>query len=114
MNPRTVQETAELFWLCLERQQNIIGPWEQFKLIPSILQRIAPLKRRITYRSPEPGVRLVCTMRVYDAEAAKALCAALEYNPVQSLALGYKEAQSQFYAAVQRYYVNESAMQYYQ
>lgn len=113
MNPRTVQETAELFWLCLERQQNIIGPWEQFKLIPSILQRIAPLRRRITYRSPEPGVRLVCTMRVYDAEAAKALCAALEYNPVQSLSRGYKVAQNEFYEAVQRYFEYRTACMYY-
>ncbi|AZF94982.1 hypothetical protein [Pectobacterium phage Zenivior_B1] len=113
MNPLTPRETAELFWLCLEQQRNCVGSWDVFKHIPPVLQVIAPLRRCITYRSTEKGVRLVRTMRMFDAEAAEKLCAVLDYNLVQSLASGYKEAQNEFYAAVQRYYECTLAYQYY-
>lgn len=113
MNTLTVRETAELFWLCLEQQRNCIGSWDTFKRIPAVLQPVAPVRRCITYRHPEKGVHLMCTMRVYDAEAAVRLCAALEYNPVQSLSRGYKVAQNEFYEAVQRYYEYRTACVYY-
>ncbi|AXY82049.1 hypothetical protein HOU72_gp38 [Pectobacterium phage Khlen] len=113
MNQLTPREVAVLYWQCLEQQRNCIGSWDVFKRIPAVLQPIAPVRRCITYRSPEKGVRLMCTMRMFDAEAAEKLCAVLEYNLVQSLASGYKEAQNEFYAAVQRYYECTLAYQYY-
>lgn len=113
MNPLTVRETAKLFWLCLEQQHNCIGSWDVFKRIPAVLQPVAPVRRCITYRHPEKGVSLMCTMRVYDVQQAQKLCAALEYNPVQSLSRGYKVAQNEFYEAVQQYFEYRTACIYY-
>lgn len=113
MNEFTPKEVAAMYWNCLEQQRNCVGSWDVFRKIPYVLQQVAPLRRVITYRSPEPGTRLKCTMRVFDAERAVRLCTALGYNPVQSLSLGYKVAQNEFYEAIQQYLEYHTACTYY-
>ena len=113
MTSLTATEVAELYWACLEAQRNVGCPWDVFKRIPPELQRVAPLERRITWRSPEPGVRLMGTMRVYSAERASALLAALEYDVVTELAKGYDVAKNNFITALQLYSQHINSLNYY-
>lgn len=113
MNPLTATETAELYWACLETQRNAGLPWDTFKRIPLHLQRISPLERRITWRSPEPGVRLMCTMRVYSAERAAALLTAIEYDILAELAKGYDVAKQSFITTLRVYSQHIISLNYY-
>ena len=113
MNPLTVDETAELYWQCLESQRNVGLSWDVFKCIPLHLQRVSPLERRITWRSPEPGVRLMCTMRVYSAERAAALLTAIEYDILAELAKGYDVAKQNFITALRMYFQHVISLNYY-
>ena len=113
MNLLTADETAELYWQCLKSQRNVGLPWDVFKRIPLHLQRISPLERRITWRSPEPGVRLMCTVRVYSAERAAALLTAIEYNILAELAKGYDAAKQNFITALRLYSQHIISLNYY-
>ena len=113
MNPLTIDEVGELYWQCLESQRNVGLPWGVFKRIPLHLQRVAPLERRITWRSPEPGVRLMCTMRVYSAERAAALLTAIEYDILAELARGYDVAKQNFITALRMYSQHIISLNYY-
>lgn len=103
VNALTAVETAELYWACLEAQRNVGLPWDVFKRIPRELKCICPLERRITWRSPEPGLRLMTTMRVYSAECAQEMLRAIEFDAVAALASGYKSAKANFIKAVVNY-----------
>lgn len=113
MNPLTLTEVAELYWQCLEAQRNVGLPWDVFKRIPLHLQRVSPLERRITWRSPEPGVRCMSTMRVYSAERAAELLTAIEYNILAELAKGYDVAKQNFIAALRLYSQHIISLNYY-
>ena len=113
MTPLTATETAELYWACLETQRNAGLPWDTFKRIPIELQRISPLERRLTWRSPEPGLRLLTTMRVYSAECAAELCQAIEYSILAELSNGYNSAKQNFITAVCKYQQNILSLNYY-
>lgn len=113
MNSLTPTEVAELYWQCLESQRNVGLPWDVFKRIPLHLQRVSPLERRITWRSPEPGVRLMCTMRVYSAERAAALLTAIEYDILAELAKGYDVAKQNFITALRMYSQHIISLNYY-
>lgn len=113
MTPLTAEETAKLYWQCLESQRNVGLPWDVFKRIPLHLQRISPLERRITWRSPEPGVHLMCTMRVYSAECAADLLAAIGFNILAELAKGYDVAKQNFITALRLYSQHIISLNYY-
>lgn len=113
MTPLTATETAELYWACLETQRNAGLPWDTFKRIPIELQRISPLERRLTWRSPEPGLRLLTTMRVYSAGCAAELCRAIEYSILAELSNGYASAKQNFITAVCKYQQNILSLNYY-
>lgn len=113
MNPLTVDETAELYWKCLESQRNAGLSWGVFKRIPQHLQRVAPLERRITWRRPEPGLRCMGTTRVYSAERAANLLAAIEYDIMAELTKGYDVAKQNFIAALRAYSRHIIALNYY-
>lgn len=113
MNPLTADETAELYWLCLREQRNVGLSWDVFKRIPLELRRIAPLERRITWRSPEPGVRLMCCMRVYSAERAQTLLTAIEYDILAELAKGYDVAKQNFITALRLYSQHITSLNHY-
>lgn len=112
MNPLTADETAELYWQCLEYQRNVGLPWDVFKRIPLHLQRVSPLERRITWHSPEPGLRLMSTTRVYSAERAAELLAAIEYDILAELAKGYDVAKQNFTTALRLYSQHISSLNY--
>ena len=113
MIPLTATETAELYWACLESQRNVGLPWDVFKRIPLHLQRVSPLERRITWRSPEPGLRLMSTMRVYSAERAADLLTAIDYDILAELANGYDVAKQNFITALRMYSQHIISLNYY-
>ena len=113
MNPLTADETAELYWQCLESQRNVGLSWDVFKRIPKELQRVSPLERRITWRSPEPGLRLMSTMRVYSAERAANLLTAIEFDILAELANGYAVAKQNFITALRLYQQHIISLNYY-
>ena len=113
MNPFTAEETAELYWLCLRDQRNAGLSWDVFKRIPVHLQRVSPLERRLTWRSPEPGLRLLTTMRVYSAERAAALLTAIEYDILAELSKGYDVAKQNFITALRLYSQHTISLNYY-
>ena len=113
MNTLTAEETAELYWQCLESQRNVGLSWDVFKRIPLHLQRVSPLERRITWRSPEPGLRLMSTMRVYSAERAAELLAAIGYDILAELAKGYDVAKQNFIIALRLYSQHIISLNYY-
>ena len=113
MTTLTETEVAELYWQCLESQRNVGLPWDVFKRIPLHLQRVSPLERRITWRSPEPGLRCMSTMRVYSAERAAALLAAIEYDILAELAKGYDVAKQNFITALWLYSQHIISLNYY-
>ena len=113
MNPLPVEQVAELYWQCLESQRNVGLPWDVFKRIPLHLQRVSPLERRITWRSPEPGLRLMSTMRVYSAECAAELLTAIEYDILAELAKGYDVAKQNFITALRLYSQHIITLNYY-
>ena len=113
MNPLTIDEVGALFWQCLESQRNVGLPWDVFKRIPLHLQRVSPLERRITWRVLEPGVRLMCTMRVYSAERAAALLTAIEYDILAELAKGYDVAKQNFITTLRMYSQHITSLNYY-
>lgn len=103
MTPLTAAETAELYWQCLEAQRNVCLHWDVFKCIPYELQRIAPLKRCITWRYRERGVRLMFAHREYSTERANAMLQAIEFDIVAELRTGYDTAKQNFIDAVLKY-----------
>lgn len=113
MNQLTTDEVGELYWQCLEAQRNVGLPWEVFKRIPLHLQRVSPLERRITWRCPEPGLRLMDTMRVYSAERAADLLTAIEYDILTELAKDYDVAKQKFIAALRLYSQHIISLNYY-
>jgi len=113
MKALTAEETAELYWQCLESQRNVGLPWDVFKHIPLHLQRVSPLERRITWRSPEPGLRLMSTMRVYSAERAANLLTAIEFDILAELANGYAVAKQNFITALRLYQQHIISLNYY-
>lgn len=114
MNALTPLETAQLYWQCLEAQRNVGLPWEVFKRIPVELRSISPIKRRITWCSPEPGVRLMCTVRVYCPSMAGHLLERIGFNLLWNLEqYGYEQTNKLFNMAVLSWYENTKSLQYY-
>lgn len=110
----TPLETAQLYWQCLETQRNFGLPWDVFKRVPPELQMISPLMRRITWRSPEPGVRLMCTMRVYCPDMAAHLLHCIGFDLLGNLQQhGYEQTNKLFNMAVLSWYENIKSLQHY-
>lgn len=112
MSTLTAEEVAELYWKCLETQ-SCHCPWILFKRIPHELQRVAPLERRIVYRSPEPGLRLMQAIRLYSPERAQELLSVLEFDMLKELSSGYSVAKRNFIKAVVRYQEYTLSLNYY-
>jgi len=100
----SIQDIAELYWTCLETQDNAGLHRENMLSIPWQLRFISPVKRVVFTQVNAEGLHLTCVKYKFDAARAHTMCSTVGWVYTDLERLGYAAAKQKFCTLIAEYY----------